>query len=226
MMKKIKRSIASNSHRLNAFIKLIGKTKSFIDIGTDHGFVPIYLAKNKLAKKVYATDISEKCLNKAIENAKKNGVYSQINFFVSNGFEKVESGKYSKALIAGMGGAEIVNILQNKPKNVKVTKLYLQANTNVLYLKQWINNNNFKIITDEIIKEKNKFYNILEIKQGRQNLTELELNFGKNNLKKMPEVFTDYLKYYKNKYEEILNRHKSKKIEESLKVIKEVLRSK
>ena len=50
--------------RLLDIISLIDKNKKVIDIGTDHGLVPLYLAKNGISKEILATDISEKSLDK------------------------------------------------------------------------------------------------------------------------------------------------------------------
>ncbi|MDU2202943.1 MAG: SAM-dependent methyltransferase, partial [Anaerococcus hydrogenalis] len=50
--------------RLENIANLVEKGKSVIDIGTDHGLVPLYLAKNNISKDILATDISAKSLKK------------------------------------------------------------------------------------------------------------------------------------------------------------------
>ena len=62
--------------RLEKIANLVEEGKSVIDIGTDHGLVPLYLAKNEISKDILATDISKKSLqkleDKLDENLKKN----------------------------------------------------------------------------------------------------------------------------------------------------------
>ena len=59
----------SLSKRLKLIADLVTPGYVTADIGTDHGFVPIYLLRENIAPKVIAVDVSEGSLRKAEENA-------------------------------------------------------------------------------------------------------------------------------------------------------------
>ena len=59
------------SDRLQVIADRVEKNKTMADIGTDHGFLPIYLIQSGKCRKVIATDISMLSLSKAIENAER-----------------------------------------------------------------------------------------------------------------------------------------------------------
>ena len=46
------------SKRLQAVADMVTPGYVVADIGTDHGYIPIYLTKNKIAPKAYAMDIN------------------------------------------------------------------------------------------------------------------------------------------------------------------------
>lgn len=56
--------------RLEKIAKLVDEGKKVIDIGTDHGLVPLYLAKNEISKEILATDISKKKPSKTRRKAR------------------------------------------------------------------------------------------------------------------------------------------------------------
>ena len=50
--------------RLLDIINILDSDKKIIDVGTDHGLVPLYLAKNNISSNILATDISAPSLKK------------------------------------------------------------------------------------------------------------------------------------------------------------------
>ena len=81
-----------------------------------------------------------------------------------------------------MGGFEIIEILKASPINLN--NLVLQPQNNVVKLRQYLLDNNFYIITDKVVQDKGKFYNILKVKktETKQHLSERAIKFGKSNL--------------------------------------------
>ena len=59
------------SLRLKTIASLVKKDAKVLDIGTDHAYLPIFLQKNHLCKKVIASDISENALANAKANVEK-----------------------------------------------------------------------------------------------------------------------------------------------------------
>jgi len=101
------------SKRLKAICDLIPENSDVIDIGTDHGYVPIYLTKIKKCK-CTATDISEKSLLKAKNNAEK--AKTKIEFICTDGLNNLKL-KDEIIIISGMGTKTILKILNKNINN-------------------------------------------------------------------------------------------------------------
>ena len=71
--------------RLQLIAENIDGGKGVIDVGTDHGYLPVYLAENSYTGSIFASDINEDPLNKAIRHAKNTGVDNKINFLLCDG---------------------------------------------------------------------------------------------------------------------------------------------
>ena len=61
--------------------------KGFADVGTDHGFVPVWLANHGYSGKIYAFDISEAPLKKAVSLAKEQ----KVDFLIQECRDKIKS---------------------------------------------------------------------------------------------------------------------------------------
>ena len=77
------------SNRLKNVANHVPRASRVCDVGTDHGYLPIYLSQTGIAKSIIAMDLREKPLQKAINNAKDENV-SNIDFRLSDGLDKLE----------------------------------------------------------------------------------------------------------------------------------------
>ena len=98
--------------RLKSIASLVDKCESFADIGTDHGYLPIYLISNNIANFGYACDVAIGPLNSAKENISKYQLNDKIMTILSDGLEKVPY--VNTVIMAGMGGILITQLLNNK----------------------------------------------------------------------------------------------------------------
>ena len=97
--------------RLNKIFSLIPNCKVFADVGCDHGYLSKAVLDGKKAQKVYFSDLSKNCLDKAKRLLFDYEQKGEAIGVVSNGFENLE-GDIDCALVAGMGGEEILLILK------------------------------------------------------------------------------------------------------------------
>src|SRR5699024_2997163 len=105
------------SNRLKTIGKLVPQNSIVADIGTDHGYIPAYLIKNKISKKVIGTDISKESLDKIIQYVKNLNYENYIDSRLGNGLEVIKPYEVDTVIIAGMGGVLISDIL-DKDKEV------------------------------------------------------------------------------------------------------------
>lgn len=173
---------------------LATKDDIIVDVGSDHGYLPVMLAKSGEYKRIVATDISGSSLKKTEELAKKHGV--NVECIKCDGLEKV-SGQ-TLVSICGIGANEIIKILKNSNYRGKII---LQPVPSELDLRQYLLENDYHIAKDYVIEDNKKFYFIfvLDGKQKRNNYSKNDMLFGKTNLKARTNDFELYLENQINK---------------------------
>ena len=196
-MQMAKISLPKANKRLNEIynqtVCLATSSDVVVDVGADHGYLAAMLAKTNMFKQVIATDISAPSLEKTKKLAK--GLNLNIETRVGDGLTVAQEA--TLACICGMGGYEIIKILETNPK---VQKFVLQPVQNPIELRLYLLKRGYKIVNDFVIKDKDKFYYIISINGfGKNKYNKLNKLFGKNNLIKPDEDFYLYLKNQINK---------------------------
>lgn len=221
----------NSKKRLLAIVNLIEKNKKVIDIGTDHGLVPLYLAKNDISKEILATDISENSLSKLVDSLDEE-TSKYIKTMVTDGFAGIKKDDNQVAIIAGMGANTIMEIIE---KNLDFAQnldyMILASNIGNEKLRAFLLENSFEIMEDFLVYENKKYYDIIKASFGKKEAYDLsEIYFGRDNIEKRSPLLKEKLDqdYKKNKIflKEIKENSKDKKaeerIEERLEAIREV----
>ncbi|QAT42899.1 tRNA (adenine(22)-N(1))-methyltransferase [Aminipila luticellarii] len=147
------------SDRLQMIADLIENGQTVADIGTDHGFLPIYLWESKKSPKLILADISSGSLQKAIDNVEKQGYGKEIlrehfDFRLGNGIEVLADGEADTVVIAGMGGILMTEILgKDLKKTGSMKRFILQPRTGQGKLRWWLEHNGFIIKKEKIVRE-------------------------------------------------------------------------
>ncbi len=165
--------------RLQSIADLIEPCAVFADVGCDHGLMSLYVLDKWLANRVLCIDKSLKCLEKTIKLLKRHKLDDQAIFYNCDGLYPVRQVP-DEVLIAGLGGAEIIDILyqysRTRPLDT-IETLILQPMRDDYAVRKWLNTNGF-IITHDFIKKDKKLYRIIKAKRGVEKLTEEQLMFG------------------------------------------------
>ena len=111
------------SRRLTLIASMVDKTDSVADVGTDHGYVPIYLVENNIVSKAIAMDINQGPLTRADENIKRKGLDNRITTRLSDGVRELKPGETDAIVVAGMGGQLIIKILE-EGRNVHLIQIW------------------------------------------------------------------------------------------------------
>lgn len=143
--------------RLATVLSLIEGGESLVDVGTDHGKLPVAALLSGKVSRATATDISEKSLNKAKLLAEKEGV--SLHCLVGDGLKPVRE-KADVVVIAGMGGAEIVKILREAP--CRHRNYILVPHKNAALVRGYLKEENACILRDIAVKEKDHFYFVIQ----------------------------------------------------------------
>jgi len=200
------------SKRIITLASLIDKDAFVLDIGTDHAYLPIYLYQKNITKKIIASDISLNVLKYATNNLRKYNLDKRILLKQSDGFKNIKE-KVDINIIAGMGTTTIKNILKypELPKTI-----IIQSNNELDKLRKYMLEKNYKIIKEIAINDKNKYYVIIKYQKGKDNLSEDEIEFGKNNN-------LDYMKYLLQKNEVIYKQSKDERYLNKIKRLKTII---
>ena len=146
------------SKRLQTIANQIQKGQTMADIGTDHGFLPLYLWEHKVCPKVIMTDVSEASLNKAREAfIAYFEVNKDVHFRCGDGLVVLEKSEVNVIVIAGMGGVLMTHILgQDLTKSLSFDKYILQPRNGSGKLRFWLEKMGFEIVS-ECLAEEGKF---------------------------------------------------------------------
>lgn len=221
----------NDKKRLMEIVNIIDIGKSVIDVGTDHGLVPLYLAKNEISTDILATDISAPSLQK-LEDKLDDDLRKIIKTRVTDGFKGIEKKENQVAIIAGMGGNTIIDIIDDSLDFVKnLDYMVLASNIATEKLRAYLNQNNFEITRDFLTFEQGKYYDILKVGYGKtQDLSLGDLYYGYENIQNKNKLLKEKLAidYKKNLSfkEDIIKKSANndglEKINERLKAIDEV----
>jgi tRNA (adenine22-N1)-methyltransferase len=196
------------SKRLNWIIDKINNVDVIMDVGTDHGYIPIYLIKNNIAKKVIASDINKGPLKKASINALLDGVSDKVDLRLGGGLEPLKNNECQAVIIAGMGGNLIRDILETDLSKVKkLNYLILQPAQNPEVLREYLYKHNYEILDEDICLDENKYYELFKVKYKEGDYPSLESIFYEISpvmLNKKLPIFKEYIENKIKKNEKIL----------------------
>lgn len=170
--------------RLELIASILPHGRGFADVGTDHGYLPVYMAQHGYSGKIIASDINEGPLSTAVASARQAGVEDRICFRLCDGLDGCGSEELDTVVIAGMGGNTICGILDRADWVMsRDILLILQPMTKAEVLRYWLTNNDFAICGEWLIEENGEIYQILSARFGaRTPLSDAELFTGKYEL--------------------------------------------
>lgn len=189
--------------RLFLISEYIDDGKGMVDVGTDHGYLPVYMAKQGYTGNIFASDINADPLNKAIKHASEAGLEDRINFSLSDGLSACPPDEIDTIVIAGMGGDMIVKIMDEGYWCLDERyKLILQPMSKAEILRYWLVYNGFEIIDERIAEDNNTNYQIIVTRfGGLTKLNDAELYIGKYELSPDKELYLSQLKALNKRFE-------------------------
>lgn len=151
------------------------------DIGTDHGYLPVYLVGNDLVSRAIASDTNQQPLKKAEIIISEQQLEKQIETRLGSGLSVLKPGEVDAVVMAGMGGLLIRDLLEAQPDVARQKKkLVLQPMNNQAVLRKYLAASGFRIIREELAREGDRVYEIIVAEPGTMTFTnplEYELGF-------------------------------------------------
>ena len=142
------------------------------DIGTDHGFVPIWLVRNGVIPSAVAMDVNRGPLERAREHITQAGLEAYIRTRLSDGLAGLRKGEADSILIAGMGGALTLRILEkDPPQSLGAAELILQPQSEISKVREYLCRSGWKIDAEDMVLEDGKYYPMMHCVRGEMTLT-------------------------------------------------------
>ena len=206
-------------NRIDAIYSFIDLKDRVVDVGCDQAKLGILLAKRN--QKSIASDISPKVIERASLDIRKLGLDNLIDLRVSNGLQNIKEKEADTLVLSGMGTHTILEILNNT--KLRFNKIITISNNYHDILRDKMNELNYKVDKELIIKENNKYYNLILFTKGIKKYTKKELLLGLNQVNN--ELYKEYLNHLLNKYKTIKKSSKDKniKIDEMITLIESTI---
>lgn len=178
-------SVFSLGARLEMCAEFVRQGKVLADIGTDHAYLPIWLALKGKIPRAYASDINEEPIKSAIANIEKYHLSDKIFTFTADGLAKIPYADIDDIVIAGMGGDNIAGILNAADwlPNPRY-RLILQPMSRAERLREYLYHHHFEIIAEKPVCEANRLYTVIcaeyrEYSENPPHFDEFEVYVGK-----------------------------------------------
>ena len=156
------------SKRLQMVVDLVPEKEGIklAEIGCDHAYCSIYLAKKRLVKTALAMDVRKGPLQAAQENISRFSAGAYVNTRLSDGFEKLLPGEADAAMLAGMGGDLMIKLISRHfemcekagDKELACKYLILQPQTHIGDVRVFLRENGYEIKAEEMCIDAGKYY--------------------------------------------------------------------
>ena len=162
--------------RLYACARLVRDGKRVADVGADHAYIAIWLAKNNITNKIIATDLRKGPLINAEKNILKYGLKDQVDLRLSDGFKNINENEAEDIIIAGMGG-ELIKKITKDVKWLKDSnkRLILQPMSDIKKLRVFLKEERFEIKKEIAVVSGNKVYIVMVASFSEKEIVEDEM---------------------------------------------------
>ena len=213
------------SKRIERLVDLFPGATSVADIGCDHGYSSILLAKKGKAEKIIACDIGESPVESAKNNIRKEGLTNKIQCRLGNGLEPLKPYEVEALLISGMGGPLIMEIVEKRIDEFSLAIFSPQSDFSNFrrFLAE-----KMEVLKEEYLEEGGKFYRLFlagkkENKEETAARSYAEWEYGWIPLQQKDPVLRALLEKEKRQYGEILEKRQVEEVQNKLAIIEEAL---
>ena len=180
------------SIRLERVAANIPQGARLADIGSDHGYLPVALMRRGVIAAAVAGEVATTPFHAAQRTVRDNGLEQQITVRLADGLAAIEPRDGITAIsVCGMGGETIRDILDSGKTYLSGhERLVLQPNGGEQPLRQWLMDNGYSILSEELLQENRFYYEIIVAERaGPVAYSDEELYFGPLQLQARSPVF-------------------------------------
>ena len=133
------------------------------DIGSDHAYLPVALMRRGAIEAAVAGEVALTPFHAAERSVRESDLGQSISVRLADGLAAIEADDAITAIsICGMGGERIRDILgSGKARLSGQERLILQPNGGEQPLRQWLMENGYRILCEEVLRENRFAYEII-----------------------------------------------------------------
>ncbi|MCD8011582.1 MAG: tRNA (adenine(22)-N(1))-methyltransferase TrmK [Lachnospiraceae bacterium] len=161
------------SDRLQAVADMVTPGLVLADIGTDHAYIPIYLIEQEVIPRAIAMDVHEGPLLRAKTHIQEHGLSDRIETRLSDGLATLRPGEAQSIVLAGMGGALTIRILENagailnaysvsSAHEMDSAELILQPQSEIQQVRAYLARKDWRIVREDMVFEDGKYYPMMK----------------------------------------------------------------
>ena len=151
--------------------ELSERLRAVADIGTDHGYIPIALVQEGRCPRAVAMDINIGPLDRARAHIQAAELSEKIDTRRSDGMKELKAEEADCAIIAGMGGALTIKILEESSATARSLKaLILQPQSELYKVREYLAEQGYEILAEDMVLEEGKFYPITPLFAAQKHL--------------------------------------------------------
>jgi len=197
------------SKRLEAIASMVprlGAEGCVADVGTDHGFVPIWLVQQGVCGRALAMDVRKGPLQRAREHILQYGLEKQIEPRLRDGLEKLRPGEAQAVVIAGMGGELMLRILrEGGPVRDTVSHWILSPQSEPALFRHGLEELGIRIVEETMVFEDGKYYPVIHGVPGVMHYErEYQYRYGDCLIRQKSPVLKELLERERSLYQGIL----------------------
>ena len=174
------------------------------DIGSDHAYLPVALMRRGVITAAVAGEVATTPFYAAQRTVRDNGLEQHISVRLADGLAAIEPGDGITAIsVCGMGGETIRDILDNGKVHLSgQERLVLQPNGGEQPLRQWLMDNGYRILSEELLRENRFYYEIIVAERtGAVTYTDQQLYFGPLQMQaRSPEFLAKWQRMLRQKH--------------------------
>ncbi len=160
--------------RLGAIAAMVPYGSRIADIGTDHAYLPLYLAESGHIKQAVAVDVNPGPFVVARDAVLRAGMADKIAVRLGNGLQVVAPEEVDVVVIAGMGGMTMIQIMEDSPSVLPMlSRLVLQPMVGTPQVRRWLQANGWCIVDETIVQDEGRLYEIIAAEPGYMEASEL-----------------------------------------------------
>jgi tRNA (adenine22-N1)-methyltransferase len=174
------------------------------DIGSDHAYLPVALMRRGVITAAVAGEVATTPFQAAERTVRENGLEQQITVRLADGLAAIEAGDGITAIsVCGMGGETIRDILERGKAHLSgEERLVLQPNGGEQPLRQWLMDNGYRILGEELLRENRFYYEIIVAERSELvTYTDEQLYFGPLQMQaRSPEFLAKWQRMLRQKH--------------------------